>query len=190
MNCRGFGLAAFLFLLLGAADISANKGGSNGIRQQAESSSTSRVIDEHRAGSPVSECKDAREEFTCRATNGCSWCLESEDVGKSQRRDSSVSKSKRGSRKEVGSGSPHCVRWENCVAPDGLCELRNATICQVGIGGQAKDKYSCRWCESEARCVQAAEDHKDGSGQCRGCDGVFDSGVRIDSCGICGGSVS
>jgi hypothetical protein len=186
MMARGLWLAAFLLLSLGTADISANKGREDVIGQTTASSS--RVVDDRRL--PSSECTEPRDEYACRAINGCSWCIESAEAAKNRRRDAPDSKAglKRENDQLAGSaGGLHCVKWEDCVAPDDLCELRNATSCQVG---EPKDKYPCRWCESESRCVQAAENHKDGSGQCRGCDGVFDSGVRIDACGICGGSVS
>lgn len=123
-------------------------------------------------------CAEMGTKDKCVMQNGCSWCVQG------MRRRDAKSTSPNPLKKSSGDGSAMCTDWRTCKAA-GQCESRNSTLCQ-GVGGK-KDGVECIWCDSEERCLQK-EASVGAWGQCLGCDGVYDSGLIIDSCGICGGS--
>ena len=54
-------------------------------------------------------------------------------------------------------------------------------------GGSMKEIRNCAWCGMEQRCLNSSAAELKSGGQCLGCDGRFDSGLKLDDCSICGG---
>jgi uncharacterized membrane protein len=154
------------------------------------------------------ECHGIMSEPECGLLNGCAWCLQiaapspsgtrahaglaakggsKRDAGGSMRRRAAARSLLDDDAQAAGQDTRVCSPWMQCTAPESLCEIRRS---ESACSGDGAAESSCVWCTSEARCVSMPAKGLEASknGQCKGCDGVFDSGIRKDSCGVCGGS--
>ena len=134
-------------------------------------------------------CSSRTSEAACGLLNGCSWCIPKEaappagnhrrggPAGRALLDNSQPASSEVVSVSLEGAGARGCVPWTQCAGPDSLCEMRTSEA--ACIGSDVLEK-SCLWCKSETRCVSmsAKEFEADKNGQCKGCDGVYDSGVQ------------
>ncbi|EKX54658.1 hypothetical protein GUITHDRAFT_160735 [Guillardia theta CCMP2712] len=137
-------------------------------------------------------CTEAYTERVCLRRSGCAWCMvkHNEDAdGDGVRAVSSIRrKSKSTSLRGKRGQQLECGKWSACVGPPGLCELRrDRKSCEK----DSEVDVPCAWCASEDRCVTYTSN---ASGhlvaQCVGCDGKFNSGMKTDVCGVCGGTNS
>eukprot|EP00960_Hanusia_phi_P025020 736284-Hanusia_phi.AAC.3 len=147
-------------------------------------------------------CTAAFTESGCLRRSGCAWCVvkqqDEEDAYGIRRSLTSVGAQAPGQRDTRGQ-QLECGKWSTCVGPPGLCELRrDRKSCEK----DTQLDVACAWCASEDRCVTytsnaSGERRKKGEGEegegmggCVGCDGKFNSGMKTDVCGVCGGTNS
>ena len=183
--CRARRGAAHARALLAACvllcSVAAARGSSAAGGQQAQRRGRGGVGDDGRGVRAHLNCSSLLNETSCGLRNGCAWC---EGVGLVYNETDHLW--------ELNETS--CRAFQHCEGPPDLCELREtekecAPSDLTGVSGGGGKKNKCKWCTSQDRCVTEtpSRGRAQDLGQCMGCDEVFDSGLELDRCGVCGG---
>jgi hypothetical protein len=130
-------------------------------------------------------CSTLLDVTSCGLRNGCAWC---DGVGTVFNEIDVLWEDNETS----------CRAFQHCDGPPDLCELKTTQAECDERNKKDKPEHECMWCTTEARCVtgtqtssssagNASRDRQQDLGQCVGCDAIFDSGLELDLCLVCGG---
>ena len=147
------------------------------VDDQAARGGAARANRKQGAGGDGVACQLAASEPACALRNGCAWCLR-----KGSSRRGGGARSLLADEPPPGAADARrCAAWRECAGPASLCELRTS---RSACSGAAATESSCVWCESEARCLSVSAKGLEASknAQCKGCDGLFDSGRANSTC--------